>query len=97
MIMPVKHWQGSRENITARGKVRSMSRFSKYNIAAKYKSGFVVLCKCPRCETKHLVEYETKPLVMPRIFCEACKFSRYDSNEGSGYVKTKKAGRRAAA
>jgi transposase-like protein len=74
-----------------------MSRFSKYNISAKYKSGFVVLCKCPYCGTRHFVEHETRPIVMPRIFCEDCKFHRYDSNEGSGYVKTKKAGRRAAA
>ena len=75
-----------------------MSRFSKYNIAAKYKDeGYAVLCKCPRCEQHYIMKMESKPIVKPRIYCEACEFVRYDSNEGSGYIKFKKAGRKAAA
>ena len=75
-----------------------MNQLSKYNIVAKYKDeGYAVLCKCPRCEQHYIMKMESKPIVKPRIFCEDCKFSRYDSNEGSGYVKTKKAGRKAAA
>ena len=75
-----------------------MNQLSKYNIVAKYKDeGYAVLCKCPRCEVNYIMKMQCKPIVKPRIYCEACEFVRYDSNEGSGSVKTKKAGRKAAA
>jgi hypothetical protein len=64
----------------------------------KYQKEWAVLCKCPNCETLHLVKYEHRPIVMPRIFCDVCKYKRYDNDEGEGYIgKTKKAGRKKGA
>lgn len=64
----------------------------------KYHDGYAVMVKCPKCEVIHLQKYQHKPLVMPRVFCDICKFLRYDNDQGEGYVgKTKKAGRKKGA
>ena len=59
----------------------------------KYHDGFAVLCKCPRCEILHIKMFQSPPLVMPRLYCEEHKGLKYDSEEGNGYMKFKKAGR----
>lgn len=42
------------------------------NNHGKYK----ILVKCPHCEKKYIIQSDTKPLVMPRIFCLQCAHLR---------------------
>lgn len=67
-----------------------------FRLYRKYHNGYAVLCKCPKCETTHLVNHQHRPLVMPRIFCDNCKSWRYEGNtEGEGYVgRSKKSGQK---
>lgn len=44
----------------------------------------MILCKCPRCEQKHMVKHLRKPVVMPRLACDDCKQYFKGGNAG-GY------------
>lgn len=58
---------------------------------------YAVTVKCPWCHVKFIEYREVRPIRMPRVYCRAHEYMRYDSNEGSDYTRTKKAGRKAAA
>jgi hypothetical protein len=36
----------------------------------RYQNKYVVLCKCPVCGVKHLVNMTAHPIIMPRVYCE---------------------------
>lgn len=48
------------------------------------KENIPVVCKCPKCERKHVVMHYRKPAIMPRISCKNCYGAFHDPNFAEG-------------
>lgn len=47
----------------------------------KYRNKYVVLCKCPVCGVKHLVNMTAQPIIMPRVYCEDHERLRHNDED----------------
>jgi hypothetical protein len=56
---------------------RNLNGSRTYRVYRKYKDGFAVLCKCPFCGCRHIVNMTAPPIITPRVYCDDHKYLRY--------------------